>query len=86
MLNNTIGIAPIVCGAGSMKRHSVRPSVRPAADLLLWTRRAGDIDCCSSGGRMRAVSQVHDPLFISFTLFLKRPEFKGYQIATKLAR
>ena len=41
-----------VCGAGFMKRHGVRPSVpawayscRPAAaGLLLWARRAGDID------------------------------------------
>ena len=51
--------ASIVSGTGSMKRYGVRPSVRPsvcrsmgrahsskpaAAGLLLWTRRAGDID------------------------------------------
>jgi len=47
-----IGTARIVYRAGFMKRHGVRPSVpawahssKPAAEgLLLWTRRAGDID------------------------------------------
>ena len=51
-----INTARIVCGAGSVKRYGVCPSVRPsvpawahstkpaAAGLLLWARRAGDID------------------------------------------
>jgi len=51
-----IGTAHVVIGAGSMRRYGVRPSVRQslparahsskpaAAGLLLWARRAGDID------------------------------------------
>ena len=55
--------ASIVCGAESMKRHGVRPSVCPSTGPQQQTRcrrfAAVDIsiDCCSSGGggRTRAV-------------------------------
>ena len=59
-----IGTACVVCGARSMKRYNVRPFVCPsssskpaAAGLLLWARRAGDVDGLleTCGGRMRAV-------------------------------
>ena len=58
-LLGVIDTASVVCGAGSVKRYGVRPSVRlpvpewahncsskpvPAAGLLLWARRAGDVD------------------------------------------
>jgi len=50
------GLYPQRCGAGSVKRYGVRPSVRlsvpawthsskpAAAGLLLWARQAGNID------------------------------------------
>ena len=53
-----VGTVCKLCGAGSVKRYDVRLSVCPfmshsskpaATGLLLWARRAGDIDyCCNS--------------------------------------
>jgi len=56
-----IGITHVVCGAGSMKRHGVRPSVCVSSNPLLQVCCCGPggqeiaIDSCSSGVRMRAV-------------------------------
>jgi len=38
-----MGISPRVC--------PISPPHATAAGLLLWARRAGDIDCCTAGGR-----------------------------------
>ena len=64
----TTGTARIACGAGSVKRHGVRPSVCPSmgrqqqAQVCCSERaaRTGDIDRLlqqrrAAGGRMRAV-------------------------------
>jgi len=58
-----IDTACIICGAGSIKRHGVRPSLSvrqsqhgPTSGLLLWARlQEISIDCCGSGVRIRAV-------------------------------
>ena len=58
-----IDTACIICGAWSIKRHGVRPSLSvrqsqhgPTSGLLLWARlQEISIDCCGSGVRIRAV-------------------------------
>ena len=48
-----IGTARIACGAESMKRHGVRPSV-PA-----WTPAGGDIDRLLHGAQQRGVRRAN---------------------------
>ena len=63
----------IVCGALSMKRSFVCPSICPirrrhaaAAGLLLWARRAGDIDRLL---RQRRVPQCPSPVYLAVVHF-----------------
>jgi len=67
-----VGTASVVCGTGVTKRHGVRPSVRlsvhlavpawvhkskrAAGGLLLWARRAEDIDRLLHGRRSVAAA------------------------------
>ena len=70
VLTVVIGIAHIVCRAGSMKRHCRFAAVGPAGRRL--------IDCCSSGRQMRAVPHCQRTCVTEQRLVLHKISVRSY--------